>query len=567
MPMAELLVRLRNPQTYLFKPQPASPLTVDTRLIGGGASGGNGSALFVGGGGGGGAYAATPNVSIDPALEYLVDVARPPLAAGAAGNASAFQLAGVNNYHDRGRLVTRKGGELSGDAAPLTVAFAMTPSGGPVQLVGVVGVMRDGVETPPVQCALPQGLLSGDVIVAVCLTYSTQSNPPAGFSKVGANGNGMVARRTVQSSAESGTVPNWGSESGWVNSLSYTVFRNANIVTDSKFEPVFTETRSTTLTFPVSQYYQSPTKMLYTGVYPMGGSIPNYEMEVPQAEATYNFNLNSGRVNFQAIVPVYPEATNVIVRAAAGSPGQNAGGLSGGTAGAGGTVANSTGTTRIAGGSGSGGTGGAGAASGTTPTGGASAASNAVGNPPGGGGGGGAILSGAGRVGARGEALLRFTTADVATTGHSAKLVRLSNTSRVMAASVTHGASLARDVVLRRTFATALTSAGSVTKQQRRERLATTTQIASPPRRAIAMARTGVTAHQPSIRKALVLTTRAASIALTAGFARAVTVRRAFSAGTSAVPKLFLGLEARLIPREGGTGPTTVIRPTFIFDD
>jgi hypothetical protein len=75
-------------------------------------------------------------------------------------------------------------------------------------------------------------------------------------------------------------------------------------------------------------------------------------------------------------------------------------------------------------------------------------------------------------------------------------------------------------------------------------------------------------AHMSFVRKAITLGAKMATTINQSFFARAVTIRRTFSAVARPVGKLFLFLEARLIPREGGGGTVTnVFRNLFLFDD
>lgn len=246
--------------------------------------------------------------------------------------------------------------------------------------------------------------------------------------------------------------------------------------------------------------------------------------------------------------------TNVVV-AAAGSQGGNQSGLSNGAAGPGGTVANSVGTNRTAGGNGvAGGDGG----QAPDPLGGAA-------NTLGDGGAGGQALSGAGVPGNAGVAVLEYSTG-VGQISHVSSFNRLLTLKRNSSDTITHMAIFNRQVLLMRAFIAAIAHISSTRKQIAMFKLAIITHNARA-RKDIAFGRIADILHTPAVNKAIVLAVKLSGITHVAAFARSVTLRRSFAAVISHISRTRVAMDVRLIP--GGAGVINVIKRivNIIFDD
>lgn len=553
--MAIVEATFRTATTYNLV---AGAATTGVQLLAGGGGGGNGGALQRGGGGGGGAYAATPDVATTPGATYALVV-------GSGGGAAT---AGANSTYSSVTSSTQRTAPAETFTANNAIdqaavgGLVLQPTSGttPPTLFASAGVVG---ENNPTQPALPAGLQVGDVIIAAVYTTSQSTTVPSGWTiHRSLLDSYYVASRVVESTSESGTTP-WSVRS--VRAFSYSVWRGGSLFQDYVGNVgSASDANAASVPVPASAAYNQGSIRVYVVPSRAGGTgisdlVYNIPSGVTSIYNTSGAGSSVGRSAFQSYEPLTLSlaAGTVLVRAAGGSPGANQSGLNAGAGGAGGTVANSIGTTRTAGATGAaGGNGGDGAA----PLGGA-------GNTLGDGGAGGQVLSAAGSPGFAGVAVVSFDTGTSVIT-HSSVMSRLATLSRVSVGAIAHSAVFARAVSIFRAFSSSIAHIpirfGLLVILL--PRAATIEHVAAYTRKTVRLARTAAVALTPIASKIVGLP-RDSSISHSAAFARAVTVRRTFTAVTSHVKRALITLDTRLIPGSGGTTVTQVFRNVFLFDD
>jgi hypothetical protein len=170
-------------------------------------------------------------------------------------------------------------------------------------------------------------------------------------------------------------------------------------------------------------------------------------------------------------------------------------------------------------------------------------------------------------IGTQGIVVLTYSTG-VGQTRPTSVFSRLATLFRVANNSTINTSIFNRAVTIRRAFSNMVSLVSNETKQVQLPRSATASPTAQRAIKDVMLRKVATVANTPFVQKALTLGAKVATTVNQSFFARAVTIRRTFSAVTRPVGKLFLFLEARLIPREGGGGTVTnVFRNLFLFDD